>query len=199
MRLVHAPERNNTLGARSRSQLATVVRCGGCRGVGAAFAGRSPRNAGAIALASPRPRFRFAPSRAPLLLPPLPLSCRHTSLPTLPALSRARPSYTGAPLPPHPRGSLRSRLRDPSPLTPDAIAGCPCFGGRALRSCVMIGESSCVALASHHAEAPSRSRALNAPAGRDLSARPRHLNTRSLYRSGRCRLGVRYVEERRLE
>lgn len=110
--------------------------------------------------AAPRPRFRFAPHRASLLLPPLPLSSCHTSLPTLPALSRARPSYTGAPLPPHPRGSLRSRLRDPSPLTPDALAGCPCFGGRALRSCVMTGDSSCVALASHHAEAPSRSRIL---------------------------------------
>lgn len=59
----------------------------------------------------------------------------------------------------------------------------------------MAGEGSKVAFARQHAGAPSRSRAWNAPAGRDLSARPRHINTRSLYRSGRCRLGLRSVEK----
>lgn len=59
----------------------------------------------------------------------------------------------------------------------------------------MIGESSCVALASQHAGAPLRPRAWNAPAGRGLSARPHHLNTRASNRYGRCRLGLRSVEK----
>lgn len=59
----------------------------------------------------------------------------------------------------------------------------------------MAGGGSYVAFARQHAGAPSRSCASNAPTGRDLSAGPRHLNTRAIYRSGRCRLGLRSVEK----
>lgn len=96
--------RGNSLGARSRSRLVAVVRCGYRRGVGAAFAGG--RN-----LPPPAPgssTFRLArrsycrpfptPAATPLsLLSPLPLG-------------RA-PRSTGAPPPPNPRASLRSGLR----------------------------------------------------------------------------------------
>lgn len=72
--------------------------------------------------AAPRAWLLYVSLGAPLLLPPLCPSCRHTSLPSLPSPSRARPSFDGgSPAPEPPR---LATLATPRPLAPNSRRDC---------------------------------------------------------------------------